>query len=217
MSHFAATVTFKRDDDALARFRVEQGGQLRTMGKMLAFFLYDLDAARDASVDPDVGSTAVQFGAALHKHVPGLAVSVSRSPVKTATRDIEYEVSWQGGQWNVSILRNTSNTLRNLDLSKFMEAVGADTNKRVVPKASKEAGKPEVKKRRISDSGYQLFGAMMRPKIAKLDLKPTERMKEIAAQWKALPDDEKDKWKAESAKMRAEKEKQLLASSESGK
>lgn len=212
MSHFAATVTFKRDDDALARFRVEQGGQLRTMGKMLAFFLYDIDAARDASVDPDVGSTAVQFGAALHKHVPGLAAAVPRSPVKTASRDIEYEVSWQGGRWNLSILRSTSNTLRNLELSKFMEEVGADLNKRVVPKASREAGAPEAKKRkRPSTSGYHLFGASVRPKL--VGMKPTEAMGEIGKQWKALPAEERQLWNSE-AKQHNE---QLVASSESGK
>jgi hypothetical protein len=176
----AATVTFMGSEGVLMRIEVEDGGQFKSLGKNLAFFLYDnLEKT-------SCGDAAVNFCSTLARDY---ASATTQFPSKASNSNVEYIVNYEDG-WKVTV--RASKTHQSLDVEAFLALCKADPSKRPVPTSSKATR--VVRKR--NPSGYHVFGNHIREvmKQENLDMNPKSAMSEIGKRWRDLNPDEKEEW-----------------------
>lgn len=177
----SGTVTFLGDNGVvMMRLKVEDGGQLKSLGKNLAFFLYD---NLEKSV---VGEACVNFCSTLARDY---ATATTEVPAKTSNSNVEYIVSYNEG-WKVTV--RAAKTHSSIDVESFLTLCKADPSKRPVQSSSK----PTRTFRKRTPSGYHIFGQHVRDLIRQeqMEMNPKSAMSEIGKRWRELGEEERKEW-----------------------
>ena len=176
-----ATITFTSSPSNynFVSYKVNDQGGLKNMGKRICHFLHE-------NTD-DISKTAVRFASLLDN------AEISAPPIKTSSSEIEYIIKNVDGSWFVTL--RAARTTQDIPLADFYSKCAFDPSKKMrLPSTSKE-DKP---KKKVSKSGYSVFGQHIREEmkssISKDKMAPKDVMKKIGDNWKNLKQEERDAW-----------------------
>ena len=135
-----------------------------------------------------------------------LFMNANRNEVKTANPELAFGPLTQK---LTSMWKDLSDTERKKyeDLAaKDKERYGAECSAKGMTSSKKKAADSDAPKKGLSS--FMLFSVEARERLKGDDIKQTELLKKIGAEWKALSDSEKKKWeaKAKTEKERYERE-----------